>query len=188
MRDIVLEIWGNGDYLVQFLARLVRAAKLEQSLYAEVENDQHATGQALLLVLLSSLAAGIGASTHAGVGGLAIGGLVALVAWYLWAFFIFILGTKLFPMLHTSAGHRELWRTLGFASAPGVLRIFGVVPGLTGLVFLVAAVWMLIAAVVAVRQVLDYTSIARAIGVCVPGWLIQVLLLLFLLLLLGQEE
>lgn len=170
---------------MQFMARIIRAAKLESHLYEEVETDKDATRQALVVVLLSSLAASIGASTHAGLGGLVMGGLVALFAWYVWAFMIYIIGAKLFPVSQTSTSHRELWRTLGFASAPGVLRIFGAVPGLTGIAFLVAAVWMLIAAVIAVRQALDYTSTVRAAGVCVPGWLVHVFLLFFLLLLLG---
>jgi hypothetical protein len=49
----------------------------------------------------------------------------------------------------------------------------------------IATVWMLIAAVIAVRQALDYTSTVRAAGVCIPGWLVHVFLLFFLLLLLG---
>ena len=170
---------------MQFIARIIRAAKLESRLYAEVEIDKDATRQALVVVLLSSLAASIGASTHAGLGGLVMVGPVALLAWYIWTFMIYIIGAKLFPVSQTSTSYRQFWRTLGFASAPGVLRIFGVVPGLTGIAFLVAAVWMLMAAVIAVRQALDYTSTVRAAGVCVPGWLVHVFLLFFLLLLLG---
>ena len=170
---------------MQFMARIIRAAKLESHLYDEVKIDKDATRQALVVVLLSSLAASIGASTHAGLGGLAMGGLVALLAWYVWTFITYIVGAKFFPVSQTSASHRELWRTLGFASVPGVLRVFGAIPGLTGTAFLVAAVWMLIAAVIAVRQALDYTSTVRAAGVCVPGWLVHVFLLLLLLLLLG---
>jgi len=164
---------------------MIRAAKLESRLYKEVATDKNATTQALVVVLLSSLAASIGASTHAGLGGLVMGGLVALLAWYIWTFITYIIGVKLFPASQTSAGHPELWRTFGFASAPGVLRVFGAVPGLTGIAFLVAAVWMLLAATMAVRQTLDYTSTVRAAGVCVPGWLVHVFLLFFLLLLLG---
>jgi len=170
---------------VQFMARITRAAKLESRLYEEVKTDKDATSQALVVVLLSSLAASLGASTHAGLGGLVMGGLVALLAWSVWTFLTYILGAKLFPVSQTSASHRKFWRTLGFASAPGMLRVFGAVPGLTGIAFLVAAVWMLIAAVIAVRQTLDFTSTIRAAGVCVPGWLVHVFLLFFLLLLLG---
>src|SRR5262249_34001149 len=169
------------------MARIIRAAKLESRLYKEVTTDKDAARQALVIVLLSSLAAGIGASTHAGLGGLVMGGLVALFAWYIWAFLTYIIGAKLFPVSHTSVGHRELWRTLGFASTPGMLRVFGAIPGLTGIAFLVAAVWMLIAAAIAVRQVLDYTSVVRAASVCIPCWLVHVFFLFLLLLLLGYE-
>src|SRR5438132_4209268 len=186
MQSVLSGRWGNGgDYRVQFIARMIRAAKLEARLYKEVETDKNTTRQALMVVLLSSLAASIGSAMHAGLGGLVMGGLAALLAWYIWTFLTYIIGAKLFPVSQTSTSHQELWRTLGFASAPGVLRVFGAVPGFTGLVFLVAAVWMLIAAVIAVRQVFDYTITVRAAGVCLLGWLVHVFLLFFPLLLLG---
>lgn len=171
---------------MQLIARMIRAAKLEHSLYEEVANEQYATRQAWMVVLLSSLAAGIGAAPSTGLGGLVASAVVALLAWYVWVFVAYIIGVKLFPMPQTAVRHREVWRAFGFASAPGVLRALGAVPGLTGSVFLVAVVWMLVASVVAVRQALNYTSTVRAVGVCMPGWLVQVLLILFLLLLLGQ--
>ena len=170
---------------MQFIARIIRAAKLELCLYEEVKTDKYATSQALVVVLLSSLATSIGAFTRAGLGGLVMGGLVALLTWYVWTLMIYIIGAKLLPVSQTSPSHRELWRTLSFASAPGLLRVFGAIPGLTGIAFLVTAVWMLIATVIAVRQAFDYTSTVRAAGVCVPGWLVHVFLLFFLLLLLG---
>ena len=74
----------------------------------------------------------------------------------------------------------ELLRTTGFAAAPGMLRIFGIVPGLTGLVFFVASLWMLAAFVVAVRQALDYTSTGRAVAVCLIGWLVNGAIFFFL--------
>jgi hypothetical protein len=183
-----LLILKTGDDMAQFIARVTRAAKLEPRLYEEVATDTAARWQAVGVVVLSSLAAGIGSASHTGLGGLVIGWLVALSAWYIWALLTYLIGAKLFPTSRTSVSHREVWRTLGFASAPGVLRVFGAVPGCTGTAFLVAAVWMLIAAVVAVRQALDYASTARAIGVCLPGWFVHVFLILFLLLLLGQGE
>jgi hypothetical protein len=61
-----------------------------------------------------------------------------------------------------------------------VLRLLGIIPGLTVIVFGVVSVWMLVAMVVAVRQALDYTSLLRAIVVCTIGWLlVLVLILLF---------
>jgi hypothetical protein len=84
---------------VQFIARMIRAAKLEPRLYAEVKTDKYATSQALVVVLLSSLAATIGAFTHAGLGGLVIGGLGALLAWYVWTFMTYIIGGQTLPCI-----------------------------------------------------------------------------------------
>jgi len=70
-----------------------------------------------------------------------------------------------------------LLRTIGFSSSPGLIRILGIIPGLAGIVFLIAGIWMLVAMVVAVRQALDYKSTFRAVGVCLIGWLIQALII-----------
>jgi hypothetical protein len=171
--------------MANFLERMVHAAKLKSHLYEEVEADTSAMPQAVGVVLLSSIAAGIGNVAYGGLGGLVIGAVAALLGWYVWAYLTYLIGAKLLPEPQTRTSHGELLRTLGFASAPGVLRVLGLLPGLTGTVFLVVAIWMLIAMVVAVRQALDYTSTARAIGVCVIGWLVHVLILLPLFLLFG---
>jgi hypothetical protein len=166
--------------------RVWRAAKLDNQLYEEVEADRGALGQAMLVVVLSSVAAGLGGIAEAGLGGLLIGTGAALAGWYVWAWLIYLIGTRLFPEPQTRADAGELLRTIGFSSAPGLLRILGVVPGLAILVNLVASVWMLIAMVIAVRTALDYRSTGRAIGVCVVGWLIQTAVLVVLFALMGR--
>jgi len=173
--------------VTQFVDRLIRVGKLDARLYDEVKADTSATGPALGVVLLSSLAAGIGEVTQGGLAGLVAGTLVTLLGWYIWTYMTYIIGAKLLPMPQTSTSHRELLRTLGFASAPGLLRVLGVVPGLAGMAFLIASVWMLIATVLAVRQALKYTSTTRAVGVCIPGWLMHVLIMLPLFLLFGGD-
>ena len=156
--------------------RMIRAAKLDVQLYEEVEADQTALGQAMGVVVLSAVAAGIG-SANGGLLGIVIGTIGALIGWYIWAFLTYFIGTKFLPEPQTSADYGELLRTIGFSSAPGLIRVFGIIPGLTALVFSVAGIWMLIAMVIAVRQALDYTSTWRAIGVCVIGWVIQAAIL-----------
>jgi hypothetical protein len=169
-----------------FINRMVRAARLEARVYEEVEADAEATGQALGVVLLSSVAAGLGNFVYGGTSGLILGAVAALLGWYIWAYLTYFIGAKLLPAPQTQTSPGELLRTLGFASAPGVLRVVGVLPGLTGAAFLVAHIWMLMATVIAVRQALDYTSIVRAVGVCLIGWLVYMLMLFALLLLFGQ--
>ncbi len=158
-----------------FINRMIRAAKLDAAVYEEVEADTSAMGQAAAVVVLSSVAAGIGVMAYAGFWkGLIAGTIGALIAWVIWAFLTWAIGTKLLPEAQTSADMGELLRTIGFSSAPGMLRIGGIIPGIGGLFMLAGNVWMLAAMVVAVRQALDYRSTWRAVGVCFIGWLILI--------------
>jgi hypothetical protein len=166
--------------MARLLARVMRAAVLDGTLYEEVEADSSATWQAVSVVGLSSLAAGLGSSASPGLGRVVLWTVASLLGWYLWAYLIYVIGTRLFPEPNTRADHGELLRTIGFASAPGLIRLLGLLPGLTGVVAGLAQVWMLVAMIVAVRHALDYTSLLRAIGVCVLGWGVVMVLLLVL--------
>jgi Yip1 domain len=168
--------------------RMIRAAKLDIHLYEEVEADQQALGQAMTAVILSSVAAGVATISSVGVSGLFWGTVAALVGWFIWAFLTYFIGTRILPEPQTQSNVGELLRTTGFSSSPGVLRVLGVVPGLGSLVFFVAAVWMLAAMVIAVRQALDYKSTARAVGVCVLGWIVLVVVTLLLSGMSGGSE
>ena len=165
--------------------RMNRAAKMDVHLYEEVEADAGAMGQAMGVVVLSSVAAGIGSIGRVGLGGILMGTIAALIGWYIWAYLTYFIGTKLLPEPQTKADHGELLRTIGFSSSPGLIRVLGVIPGLAPLVFLASGIWMLVAMIIAVRQALDYTSTLRAVGVCLIGWIIQAIILGLLFSILG---
>lgn len=155
-----------------FVMRLLGALALDPLTYEEVEADRSATGQALLVVVLSSIGAGIGAR---GLGSGSIESMVfisalSLIAWVVWAVLTYQIGVKLLPAPDTSADVGELLRTTGFSAAPGMLRIFGMVPGAAIPAFAITAVWMLLAMIVGVRQALDYQSTGRAVAVCGLAW------------------
>ena len=171
-----------------FTSRMLRAAKLDPELYEEVEADKSSLGQATTVVVLSSLAAGLGNLQAGGLGMVLIGTFAALASWYIWAFLTYFIGTRLLPEPQTIADHKELLRTTGFSSAPGLIRILGIVPGFTGIVYTVASIWMLIAMVISVRQALDYTSTWRALAVCGVGWLVQGVVLYLMLSALAMPE
>ncbi len=168
-----------------YINRIVRAAKLDVNLYEEVEADKGAMGQAMGVVVLSSIAAGIGSIGTIGAKGIIIGAVTALIAWYVWAYITYFVGAKILPEPQTKADHGELLRTIGFSSSPGLIRVLAIIPGLTGIIFLITSIWMLIAMVIAVRQALDYQSTLRAIGVCIIGWVIQAIILMILFAVLG---
>ena len=169
-----------------FINRIIRACKLDVNLYEEVEADKSATVQAALVVVLSSLAAGVGALSL-GASSFLMAPILSLVSWYVWAYLIYIIGAKIFPEPNTKADHGELLRTIGFSSAPGLIRVFGFTPELMSITFIGAAIWMLIAMVIAVRQALDYESTWRSIGVVVIGFLVQAIVLVTILKLFGTS-
>ena len=164
----------------QYISRIIRASKLDVNLYEEVEADKSATFQAAGVVILSSIAAGVGALSL-GSSNFLIAPLLSLVSWFAWAYLVYIIGVKIFPETTTEADHGQLLRTIGFSSAPGLIRVFGIIPNLTSIVFIASSIWMLVAMVIAVRQALDYKSTWRAVGVVVTAFLIQTIILVMML-------
>ena len=166
--------------------RMIRAALLDVNLYEEVEADKGAMGQAIAVVVISSVCAGIGSISKIGIVWVLAGTIAALIGWFIWAWLTYFIGTKILPEPQTKAELGELLRTIGFSSSPGIIRILGIVSFLRDLAFLVAAIWMLIAMVIAVRQALDYERTPRAVGVCLIGWIIQAVLFGVLFAMLGS--
>jgi len=169
-----------------FVTRVIRAAQLDSALYEEVEADRSANWQALALVILSGLAAGIGTiGRSASIGWVVVNIALALLGWVIWAAITYWVGTKLLPEPQTQSDMGELLRTLGFSSGPGLIRVLGAIPGVTyqmnNFLYIAASIWMLVAMVIAVRQALDYTSTWRAVGVCLIGWTVQTLILMLTL-------
>jgi hypothetical protein len=164
---------------------MLRAALLRPSLYEEVEADRAATTQAFLVVLIAALATAVGALPNSGVGGLLWHTALDVALWYVWAWVTLWIGTRILPTPETHADIGQVLRALGFASAPGALRVLAVFPPLAFAVFTICGVWMVAAMVVALRHALDYHSTARAAAVCAIGLPVYALGQMLSLLLLG---
>jgi hypothetical protein len=158
--------------MASFADRMLGAARLDGRTYEEVEQDRTATAQALGVVILSAVAAGIGAGV--GVRVMLVNAVAAVVLWAIWAALVYWIGSRLLPEQDTEADWGELARTIGFAQAPGLLRVLGFIPVFGNLARAASDVWVLVATVVAVRQALDYRSLYRALGVCAIGWVLQI--------------
>lgn len=154
------------------IPRMVGVMRFDKRTVEEVEADAGANLQALTVVLMASVAAGVGwiGVGPGRLGPIVILTLVATAGWAAWACLTYLIGTQWFPETATDTTVGELLRTLGFAGSPAVLLALAIVPGfgptVTGVVSLVTAAAM----VMAVRQSLDYTSTLRAVAVCLVGW------------------
>ena len=148
------------------LSRMMRAARLEVSLYEEVEADTGATFEAMRVVVLVALATGIGTLGQGGGSwDLLFGVIIGLLVWVIWAYLIYIIGTTFFRTSETDADWGQLARTTGFAQSPGILLFLGFIPVVGLAIIIVVSLWQFAAMVVAVRQALDFTSTWRALGV-----------------------
>ncbi len=148
------------------LSRMLGAARLNVATFEDVEQDRGATMQALLVVVLVTIASIVGGMLAGDefdiVRGLIFGAIRGVGAWALWALVTWIIGSTILATKDTKANWGELARCTGFAQTPGILSVFVFVPGVGGVIALLAFVWQLAAMLVGVRQALDYTSTWRA--------------------------
>ena len=164
------------------ISRMIRAIKLDPTLYEEVEADKGAIRQALIIVTLVSLATPIGRFVSGDSSlYLAIFGLVGgLIGWGIWAGLTFCLGVTIFKTPETKSSWGELARVTGFAQTPGLLFIFIGLPVIGIFIGIFASVWQLFAMVTGVKQALDYTSRWRAVAVVFLGFVIIAVIRLLL--------
>ena len=161
--------------MTTFIRRILGVLGLDAATFEDVERDRTATRQAMLVVVLASIGAGIG---NAGIGSAAPAAIVygtaaSLLAWATWASLIYYLGTRVLPEATTRADLGEVLRTLGFAAAPGMFRAFEVFGGTRWFVLPVTSIWMIVAMTIGVRQALDYSTTTRAVALALLGWAVS---------------
>ena len=165
-------------------ARMVRASKLEAALYEEVEHDQGATRQAAAVVILASIAAGVGALGHAGLAGLVVAPVFALIGWALYASITYLVGTRLLAGPDTSADWGEVARALGFAWSPQVLLVFAFLPLVGAIIVVAVTLWTFVTTIIAVRAALDLET-GRAVLTALVGGVLNAAILGIVSALLG---
>jgi len=159
---------------------------LESETFNEIEHDEKATGQAALVVIVASILAALGVASDPFVGALQSGlspvsfgsgsalvvflGVIvwSLLAWLVWAFWTYLIGTKIFD---GKATYGEMMRVTGYAYAPLAFMILSAIPCIGFAISLIISVWALAAVFVGVREGLDL-DFGRALVTVVVGWII----------------
>ncbi|HWI19439.1 MAG TPA: YIP1 family protein [Vicinamibacterales bacterium] len=157
-----------------FFRRFVGALMLDAGAFEDIEAHRDAAVQSMIVVMLACAAGGVAA---AGLGAAQPASFVAgivlvLGAWLVWVTVIAALGTIVFAEPQTKSNLTELLRTLGFAAAPAIFLVFASMRAAALFILVLVSLWMIAAAVLGLRQALDYRSTARAIAVCVIGWIV----------------
>ena len=149
------------------IGRMLGAARLSSATYEDVESDRGATIQALLVVIIVTIASFIGDLLSSGddinvIRSLITGLVLGVAGWAIWALVTWIVGATILKTEKTEADWGQLARGMGFAQTPKILYVFVFIPIAGPIISFVAFIWSFACMVVAVRQCLDYTSTLRA--------------------------
>ena len=168
--------------MADLTGRMIGAMKADVKTLNEIEADPNAFTQAVIVIVIAGVASLIGNIFRGGISGGIVGLVGSLLGYFLFAFLVFLIGTKVMPEPTTKSDFNETFRTVGFAASPGVLNVLAIIPFLGPLISLLIAIWSLVIGVIAVREALDYTNTGRAIIVCLIAgvicWIVVFLVML----------
>jgi hypothetical protein len=160
--------------MASFQDRVVGAMRLQAATFEDIEHDPSAVSQSVMVVLAVAIAGVIGASGFGLYPGAAVASIVfALIGWAISSAVVWLIGTRLMPGKNTEADFPQVLRVVGFAQAPGLFSILGIIPILGYLIRFAVWIWTLVALVIAVRQALDYDDTLKAVIVCVIAWVVM---------------
>lgn len=165
-----------------FVSRMIRVAKLDASLFEELINDPSTQGQSVWVVAILAMATGYGMFSRAGVTAVNSCLVTTFFAWYFWAFTLYFISTYLFRNTVTKTDRKTVLRVVAFASAPGVLRLLGVIPHTTGILFIVTSVWIIAASAIGIKLAFKIPHTGFAVLLCTGTWLLSFIVQSLLLL------
>ena len=154
------------------VSRMTRAAKLDPSLFEELVDDSQSQGQSVWVVAIFSMATGYGMFSRTGASAVNFCLVTTFIAWYFWAFTIYFVGAYLFRDAVSRTDRKTIMRVMAFASAPGVLRLLGVIPQVTGILFIATSVWIIAASVIGIKTAFKIPHTGKAILLCAGTWLL----------------
>ena len=156
----------------EFLSIIVRSIKLDKTLYKENKNfGEAAIYFAGIIMILDGLAGAVAANTLIKTP-IAMSGLTAIITWFVWALFIFVVGVKLFPDKETKVPFKKILIGVGFAHAPGILRFFAVTPDLIVPIIFLTQFWIFAGLIISTKQILNLKSNFKSFGIVFLSFLI----------------
>jgi hypothetical protein len=167
--------------------RIVRATRLDWTVFREIAEDENATKEAAIIVLIVTFLAALGGAgglliARVGAGTAILGFFVdwlvngVLIGWIGWAILTYFVGSILFK---GTSDIPEMMRVLGYASAPRLLGLLGFIPCVGWIFALAGWVLSLIAGIIAVREAQEFET-GHAIITVVISWGIAVVITLII--------
>jgi len=156
----------------EFLNIVFKSIKLDKTLYTDNKNFGEASIYfAGLIMILDGIAGAVAANTVIKTA-IAMSGLTAILTWFVWALFIYVIGVKLFPEKQTKVPFKKVLTAVGFAHAPGLLRFFAITPDLMIPIIFLTQFWIFAALIISTKQILNLKSNFKSFGVVFLSFLI----------------
>ena len=156
----------------EFLNIIVRSIKLDKSLYKENKYfGEAALYFAGLIMILDGVAGAVAANTIIKTA-IGISGLTAILTWFIWTIFIYVIGVKIFPDKETKVPFKKVLVSVGYAHAPGLIRFFAVTPELVIPVIFLTQLWIFSSLIISTKEVLNLKSNFKSFGIVFLSFLI----------------
>lgn len=174
------------------LRRMVRVIKLDPSLFEEIVTDPATHAHSIWAMALFAMATAFGFFGRVGGTAVNIALITTMLAWYVWAFSLFYVGTRLLRSDKGHADRKTVLRVVAFACAPGIIRLLGIIPQSTMVLMIVSSVWILVAAIFGLKKVFPHTATLNIAVVTIGTWfaatLFQAILMVTLLSVFGVSN
>ena len=158
--------------IAEFLNIIFKSIKLDKSLYSDNKNFGEASIYfAGLVMILDGIAGAVAANTVVKTS-IGLSGLTAILTWFVWAIFIYVIGVKLFPDKQTKIPFKKVLIAVGFAHAPGLLRFFAITPELMIPIIFLTQFWIFASLIIATKQILNLSSNFKSFGIVFLSFLI----------------
>ena len=156
----------------EFLSIIAKSLKLDKNLYKDKKNFSEASIYfAGIIMILDGIAGAVAANTIIKTA-VAMSGLTAIITWFVWAIFIYVIGVKLFPDKDTKVGFKKILIGVGYAHAPGLLRFFAITPNLMVPIIFLTQFWIFAGLIISTKQILNLKSNFKSFGVVFLSFLI----------------
>ena len=155
-----------------FLNIIFKSIKLDKSLYTESKNFGEASIYYAGIIMIMDGMAGAVAANSVIKTAIAMSGLTAILTWFIWAIFIYVIGVKLFPDKQTKIPFKKVLTAVGFAHSPGLLRFFAVTPDLMVPIIFLTQFWIFAGLIISTKHVLNLKSNLKSFGIVFLSFLI----------------
>ena len=156
----------------EFLNIIFKSIKLDKSLYSDNKNfGEAAIYFAGLIMIMDGIAGAVAANTVVKTS-IGMSGLTAILTWFIWAIFIYVIGVKLFPDKQTKVPFKKVLVAVGFAHAPGLIRFFALTPELMIPIIFLTQFWIFAGLIISTRQILNLKSNFKSFGIVFLSFLI----------------